>query len=57
MRELLLRGVNSSVTVSNSNVIGGENNTVKISEDTRNNIEEVLQLIESSIEIFSESQD
>lgn len=50
-------GKNASISVSNSSISGGQNNTMIISETTSREIEEVLKLVEKSIGIFSESQD
>lgn len=50
-------GQNSSITVSNSNVVGGTNNQLIISDETRNEIEKVVKQIGDSLEIFNSSQD
>ncbi|MEO7044575.1 MAG: hypothetical protein ABI091_04660 [Ferruginibacter sp.] len=50
-------GKNASISISNSNINGGQNSTIIISKTTSREIEEVLKLIEKSIDIFSESQD
>lgn len=50
-------GPNASLNISNSNVVGGINNQLIISEETRNEIEKIVKEIADSIEIFINSQD
>lgn len=50
-------GKNSPINVQDSQIIGGKNNQVTLTQDAKTSIEKAIQSIEAAIKIFAESED